>query len=112
MSVTECNTERRCDGKEVGNDGTGVASATQCHLLRDLIGNPFRPARVDPAWLTQDVRHLAQVIYEERRFEDVPFLADALLDAGCDDEAMLAHCSAREQNGRGCWVVDLLLGKE
>lgn len=84
----------------------------QAGLLRDLIGNPFRPSRVEAAWLTQDVIQLARVIYEESQFGEMPFLADALLDAGCDDEAMLAHCRSREPHHRGCWVVDLLLGYE
>jgi hypothetical protein len=84
----------------------------QAGLLRDLIGNPFLPSRLDPAWLTQDVLQLAQVIYDEGQFGEMPYLADALLDAGCGDEAVLEHCRGREPHYRGCWVVDLLLGYE
>src|SRR5437763_2003777 len=82
----------------------------QAGLLRDLMGNPFRPSRVEPAWRTPDVLQLAQVIYDESQFGEMPYLADALLDAGCDDLAMLEHCRGREPHYRGCWVIDLLLG--
>ena len=82
------------------------------HLLRDIIGNPFRPVAVDPAWLTSDVLLLARGIYEERAFDRMPILADALQDAGCDSADVLAHCrGANPPHVRGCWVVDLLLGK-
>jgi hypothetical protein len=83
-------------------------------LLRDLFGNPFRPAALDPAWLAWNggaVRKMAESIYEERRFADLPVLADALEDAGCADAAVLAHCRGPGEHVRGCWVVDLLLGK-
>jgi hypothetical protein len=55
---------------------------------------------------------MAQVIYNERLFADMPILADALEDAGCSDAAILAHCRQPGEHVRGCWVVDLLLGKE
>jgi hypothetical protein len=86
--------------------------AVQSDLLRDIFGNPFRPAAVDPAWLTWrdgTVRRLAEVIYAERRFADLPVLADALEEAGCDNPDILNHCRGGE-HVRGCWVVDLLLG--
>jgi hypothetical protein len=86
--------------------------AWQAGLLRDLVGNPFRPSRIEPAWLTPDVLRLAQVIYDESQFGEMPYLGDALLDAGCDDLAMLEHCRGREPHYRGCWVIDLLLGLE
>jgi hypothetical protein len=83
-------------------------------LLRDIFGNPFRPAVLDPSWLAWHdgaVRKMAQAIYDERRFADLPILADALEDAGCTDATILAHCRGRGEHVRGCWVVDLLLGK-
>jgi hypothetical protein len=86
--------------------------AWQAELLRDLVGNPFRPLRLDPAWLTQDVLQLARVIYDEEQFGEMPYLADALLDAGCSHAALLEHCRARTPHYRGCWVIDLLLGHE
>ncbi|WP_439629193.1 hypothetical protein [Gemmata sp.] len=85
---------------------------TLCRFVGDIFGNPFRPVAIDPQWLTSDVLALARGIYEEREFDRMPILADALQDAGCDSAAVLDHC--RDPNGthvRGCWVVDLLLGK-
>jgi hypothetical protein len=83
----------------------------QARLLRDLLGNPFRPVTIDPAWRTSTVLALADGIYQEKAFDRMPILADALQDAGCDNEAMLDHCRSEEPHVRGCWVVDLLLGK-
>ena len=67
---------------------------------------------IDPRWLTSTVIDLAQVIDEERAFDRIPILADALMDAGCDNEEIIAHCRSESPHIRGCWVVDLLLGKE
>jgi hypothetical protein len=87
--------------------------AAQAALLRDIFGNPFRPVALDPAWLTSDVVALARGIYEEKAFDRMPILADALQDAGCANEDVLNHCrDANAAHVRGCWVVDLLLGKE
>jgi hypothetical protein len=86
----------------------------QASLLLDLFGNPFQPVIVDPAWLIQHdgaVHKLAQVIYEEGRFGDMPILADALEEAGCTSAEILEHCRARQPHYRGCWVVDAVLGK-
>jgi hypothetical protein len=82
------------------------------HLLRDIFGNPFRPVSFDPRWRTTDVRALARSIYEDRAFGRLPVLADALMDAGCADEQVLGHCRSEGPHVRGCWVVDLALGKE
>src|SRR5262245_996761 len=57
------------------------AFAAQAVLLRDVFGNPFRPVRAEPSWLTSDVLALARGIYEERAFDRMPILADALQDA-------------------------------
>jgi hypothetical protein len=84
-------------------------------LLRDLVGNPFRPApRVDRAWLAWNggtVAKLAAVVYEGRDFGRLPLLADALEDAGCGDADLLGHLRGPGPHVRGCWAVDLLLGK-
>jgi hypothetical protein len=90
-------------------------AAAHCALLREVIGNPFRPVRPNPSWLSWNdgvAVKLARVIYEERRFADLPILADALEDAGCTDADILGHCRSGGEHVRGCWVVDLLLGKE
>jgi hypothetical protein len=85
--------------------------AAQCCLLRDIFGNPFRPVRVAPAWLTSTVVQLASGIYAEPAFDRLPMLADALQDAGCDNANILTHCRGPGPHVRGCWVVDLMLGK-
>jgi hypothetical protein len=86
--------------------------ATQCGLLRDILGPlPFRPVTLDRSWLTSTVTSLAQAIYTDRAFDRLPILADALEDAGCTNQDILAHCRQSGEHVRGCWVVDLLLGK-
>jgi hypothetical protein len=94
----------------------GVAKADeqvwQSALFRDIFGNPFRPVTADPSWLTSTVVSLAEGIYADRAFDRLPILADALQDAGCADEDVLDHCRGAGPHVRGCWVVDLLLGKE
>jgi hypothetical protein len=58
------------------------------------------------------VRRLAEATYENRRWEDLPVLADALEEAGCDDADILGHCRGPGPHTRGCWVIDCLLGRE
>ena len=91
----------------------------QCQFLRCILGNPFRPATVSPAWRTPQVVDLAQAAYDQRELPagtlDVArlaILADALEDAGCDQADILEHLRRLGPHVRGCWVVDLLLGKE
>jgi hypothetical protein len=81
----------------------------QCDLLRDIFGYPFRPVAFDPAWQAGAALRVAQGIYDERRFADLPILADALEDAGCGNEEVLAHCRGGGDHVRGCWVVDRVL---
>jgi len=85
---------------------------TLAHVFRDVFGNPFRPAAIDQSWVSSTVTALAQAIYEDRAFDRLPILADALEDAGCTDTDILAHCRAGGKHARGCWVVDLLLNRE
>src|SRR5262245_47291867 len=87
----------------------------QAELLRCLFGPPFFhdffvPADL-PAWRTSDVLRLASGIYDERAFDRMPILGDALEDAGCSDDSALGHCRKASRHTRGCWVVDLLLGR-
>jgi hypothetical protein len=88
------------------------AFAPMADLVREVAGNPVRPVAVDAGWVTPAVEQLARGIYDERRFDRLPTLADALMDAECADEALLAHCRSDGPHVRGCWAVDLLLGKE
>ena len=92
-------------------DGT-VERRQQASLIRCIIGDPFRPVRVEPRWVTPTVLSLAQSIYEERDFDRLPILADALREAGGDDSGLFAHCRGEGPHARGCWAVDLILGKE
>jgi hypothetical protein len=84
-------------------------------LLRDIFGNPFRPPGTDPAWLTWSdctVVKVAQAVYDEEVFDRLPILADALEEAGCTNADILSHCRSEGPHVRGCWVIDLILGKQ
>ena len=87
-------------------------SAEMANVLRCILGNPFRPATLDPAWRTSTVVALATGIYDDRAFDRLPILADALQDAGCTSDDILNHCRDAGPHARGCWVVDLVLGKQ
>jgi hypothetical protein len=85
-------------------------------LLRDIFGNPFRPTPgIDPGWLTRGgnaVAAVARTVYEGRAFDRLPVLADALEDAGCADPDLLGHLRGPGPHVRGCWALDLVLGKQ
>jgi hypothetical protein len=83
----------------------------QADLVRDIFGNPFRPVAIDPSWLTATVVAMARGIYDDRAFDQLPILADALQDAGCEDANILDHCRRSGPHARGCWVIDLLTGR-
>jgi hypothetical protein len=86
--------------------------AAQCCLLRDLFGNPFQPALIEPEvlrWNEGTVPKLARAIYDERAFKRLPLLGDALEEAGCTAD-VVAHCRQADGHVLGCWVVDQLLG--
>jgi hypothetical protein len=97
---------------ETSDAGPDDETRKQADLMREHFGNPFRPAGLDPAWRTPTVLALANGIYEDRAFDRLPILADALEDAGCDNADLLAHCRGEGEHVRGCWAVDLVLGKE
>jgi len=80
-------------------------------ICREQFGNPFVAPDWEPDWFTSTVRDLAAHIYESREFSAMPILADALQDAGCDDEQILSHCRGEKPHARGCWVLDAILGK-
>jgi hypothetical protein len=94
-------------------------------LLRDVTGNLFNPLppkrgkkkwqeqwRSWLAWNDGTIVKLAQAIYDERAFDRLPVVADALEEASCTNADILAHCRGPGPHVRGCWAVDLILGKE
>lgn len=84
-------------------------------LVRDCFSHLLRSVLVDTSWFAWNggtIRHLAEAIYNERAFDRLPILADALEDAGCTDADILDHLRGSGPHVRGCWVLDLLLGKE
>lgn len=93
-------------------DGYLTQLPPRAHVLHDVIGNPFRPVVISSAWRTDTVVSLARQMYESREFSAMPILADALQDAGCDSDDILNHCRGPGPHVRGCWVCDLVLGKE
>lgn len=86
--------------------------STQCQALRDIFGNPVRPITFSSEWRTDTATAVARQMYGSREFSAMPILADALQDAGCDSADILNHCRGDGPHVRGCWVVDLVLGKE
>ena len=81
-------------------------------VFRDIFGNPFRPVIANPTWLTPKVVAIATAIYADRACDRMSILADALEEAGCTNADVLLHCRGAGPHVRGCWVVDLVLGKE
>jgi hypothetical protein len=96
-------------------DADAEARRNVAALVRDIFGDPFQP--VPPlalevlSWNGGTVVRLAQAMYDARDFTNMGLLADALLDAGCADEGLLAHCRAAVSHARGCWAVDAVLGR-
>jgi hypothetical protein len=85
----------------------------QLAAVHEIFGNPFRPVAVEPAWRTADVMLLARGIYEDKAFDRMPILADALEEAGCANPAILEHCrDTRLVHLRGCWLIDAILTKQ
>jgi hypothetical protein len=91
-----------------GASYTGLLAA----FLKGIFGNPFRPVAFDPRWRTADTVGLATGIYEDRAFDRLPLLADALMDVGCDNDELLEHCRVEGPHVRGCWLIDRVLGRE
>jgi hypothetical protein len=86
--------------------------ATQVLLIRDIFGDPLKPTTINAFWLTTTVNVLAELIYNDRAYDRMPVLADALEDAGCTNVDILNHCRQPGEHVRGCWVLDLILGKQ
>ncbi|HYH68273.1 MAG TPA: hypothetical protein VD866_26505 [Urbifossiella sp.] len=111
-------------GLSQNNEGLGddrlrlAAEKMLARTLREVVGNPFKPPRFEPSWRTEAAAGLARSIFADRAFDRLPVLADALLDADCDEEPLLRHLRGTEkgvkeppQHVRGCWAVELVLGR-
>jgi hypothetical protein len=83
----------------------------QCGLVHCLAGDPFHPPTFHPAWRSANAVALARTAYEEDCWDRLPILADALMDAGCEDESLLGHLRGPGPHARGCRAVDLVLGR-
>jgi hypothetical protein len=103
-----------------GLDGDDLRAEpkAQAALLRDVFGNPFRPSSFPPAWRTAQATSIAEAAYEDRALsegalnvERLAVLADALEEGGCTDADLLAHLRSAGPHVRGCWALDLVLGK-
>ncbi len=93
-------------------DGKKQEEKELCGIIRDVLGNPFQPVKFDKEWRTSTAVALAKQMYQSNDFSAMPILADALQDAGCDNEEVLNHCrDAKQPHIRGCWAVDGVLGK-
>lgn len=113
LGGTQCvfhgvNQER---GEQPNQAGTTDQSA-ESELLRDIVHFPFQTPVIESGWRASPVMSLAQRIYDERAFDEMPILADALKAAGCRNEEILGHCRVPGLHVRGCWAIDLLLEKE
>jgi len=87
----------------------------QSVLLRDIFHTPSRlSVQIAPSclgWKNGAVVRAAQATYNRGGSEDLSHLAQLLEHAGCEDGDILEHCRAATGHVRGCWVLDLLLGK-
>jgi hypothetical protein len=105
----------RASRDAAGESDYFAARKRQVSLFCDLLGHLLRSFAVDSAWLRWNdgtVLKLARAIYDENQFGDLPILADALEEAGCDNEDVLAHCRSQSLHVRGCWVIDVILDKK
>ena len=93
------------------DDAIQAEQSAQCQIGRDVFQNPFRRVTFNSGWGTSTALALAETIYSGRIFDRLPILADALEDAGCDATELLDHLRGQGPHVRGCWALDLVLGK-
>ncbi len=84
----------------------------QCELVRDVFLFPDLDVEFSSTWRTDNVLRIATFAYENHRFDELPILADALEEAGCDEDTILDHCRTQQDHAKGCWVLDTILQKE
>jgi hypothetical protein len=102
---------RRLDWQAVRRGAAEAEREYQHKLLRDVFGDRGRPVAFDPAWVTLLAWSGAQQAYQDRDFSLLPALADLLEDGGCYSVDILKHLRGPGPHVRGCWVVDLVLGR-
>ena len=104
-----------------GNSSVQVTKSlnrTVGQILHEMVGNPFAPLPSMEHCRSDDVMGLANTIDECKRYDLMPILADALLEADCEDENVLRHCRGNAEplhrgvHGPGCWVIDLILNRD
>ena len=111
--------EEAARGGDDADEKTRLAAARNMgRLLKEILGNPFKPVEFSPDWRTDNALALAKGIFADRAFDRLPVLADALLDAECDAEPVLRHLRNTEFHHkeppfhlRGCWAVELVLDR-
>jgi hypothetical protein len=89
-----------------------AGDAEACDRVREVLADPFTSLQLDHRWLRWNdgcVGKLLQAIWRGQRFAELPILADALEDAGCEAMPLLQHFRDRRRHCRGCWGLDLLL---
>jgi hypothetical protein len=95
------------------SEGLSEAETRLAHIIRDIVHESCRPVSIPPAlkvWTDGTVVKLARSIYDERAYDQMPILGDALEEAGCADQGILDHCRAEQSHVRGCWALDAVLG--
>lgn len=106
----------RTDWAKSRDDAVAAERKKQCEVLRDIFGNPFAPApAIEPVWLGWNQRaipQMAALMYREHSFQQLPKLAEWFTLAGFKDAGVMEHCRGRAPHVRGCWLIDLILGKK
>jgi hypothetical protein len=97
---------------EAGNRAMTDEWVVQCNLLREIFHGPRSAIYFRSHWRTAIVLSLASGSYENKAFDSLPGIANALEEAGCDSPGILNHCRSEGPHILGCWVIDLVLGRE
>ena len=119
--IAECTANAAVEAVDDGTDNTFgprflAERKWQVEILRDLFGDPSSEKQLEEAYRTSDVIELANSIYQSSGIlqfdhQQMNMLANSLRSAGCTTETVLNHIQESSDHVRGCWVVDLLLGK-
>ncbi len=112
-SSSEDGVRLAANASAAASRAAGDDATAQARFIREVFRYPLRPTTFSSEWRTSTAVALAGAMYESREFSVMPILADALQDAGCDSADILDHCrDVNQVHVRGCWVIDLVLGKE